>query len=156
MDEFNLHLTGDIHAITAANNLLAAQLDARRFHEATQTDKALYGRLVPAKKGHKEFSKIQLARLQVIGSILTSYASPQALSNTFCCVSCRCYMIMLFSNLLRLSYLAKCSFLPHHMEFWQISSMTLYLLLSMTNFHKLRHLCQNCQVYDHFQLVILL
>ena len=29
MDEFNLHLTGDIHAITAANNLLAAQIDAR-------------------------------------------------------------------------------------------------------------------------------
>ena len=26
MDEFNLHLTGDIHAITAANNLLAAQV----------------------------------------------------------------------------------------------------------------------------------
>ena len=26
MDEFNLHLTGDIHAITAANNLLAAQI----------------------------------------------------------------------------------------------------------------------------------
>ncbi|OBZ69070.1 C-1-tetrahydrofolate synthase, cytoplasmic [Grifola frondosa] len=40
MDEFNLHLTGDIHAITAANNLLAAALDARIFHEATQSDKA--------------------------------------------------------------------------------------------------------------------
>ena len=39
MDEFNLHLTGDIHAITAANNLLAAQLDTRMFHENTQTDK---------------------------------------------------------------------------------------------------------------------
>ena len=26
MEEFNLHMTGDIHAITAANNLLAAQL----------------------------------------------------------------------------------------------------------------------------------
>jgi len=39
MDEFNLHLTGDIHAVTAANNLLAAALDARMFHEATQSDK---------------------------------------------------------------------------------------------------------------------
>ena len=29
MEDFNLHLTGDIHAVTAANNLLAAQLDAR-------------------------------------------------------------------------------------------------------------------------------
>jgi methylenetetrahydrofolate dehydrogenase (NADP+)/methenyltetrahydrofolate cyclohydrolase/formyltetrahydrofolate synthetase len=31
MEEFNLHLTGDIHAVTAANNLLAAQIDARYF-----------------------------------------------------------------------------------------------------------------------------
>ena len=38
MEEFNLHLTGDIHAITAANNLLAAQIEARMFHESTQTD----------------------------------------------------------------------------------------------------------------------
>lgn len=37
--KFNLHLTGDIHAITAANNLVAAAIDARMFHEATQTDK---------------------------------------------------------------------------------------------------------------------
>ncbi len=44
MDEFNLHLTGDIHAITAANNLLAAQIDARMFHEATQPLQALYNR----------------------------------------------------------------------------------------------------------------
>ncbi|CAO2586666.1 C-1-tetrahydrofolate synthase, cytoplasmic, partial [Lemmus lemmus] len=41
MEEFNLHLTGDIHAITAANNLVAAAIDARMFHELTQTDKAL-------------------------------------------------------------------------------------------------------------------
>uniref|UniRef100_A0A8C5B3A0 C-1-tetrahydrofolate synthase, cytoplasmic n=1 Tax=Gadus morhua TaxID=8049 RepID=A0A8C5B3A0_GADMO len=39
MEEFNLHLTGDIHAITAANNLVAAAIDARIFHENTQTDK---------------------------------------------------------------------------------------------------------------------
>ncbi|OJA10606.1 hypothetical protein AZE42_11201, partial [Rhizopogon vesiculosus] len=35
---FDLHLTGDIHAVTTANNLLAAALDARLFHEATQSD----------------------------------------------------------------------------------------------------------------------
>lgn len=29
MEEFNLHLTGDIHAISAAHNLMAAALDAR-------------------------------------------------------------------------------------------------------------------------------
>ena len=38
MEEMNLHLTGDIHAITAANNLLAAAIDARIFHENTQAN----------------------------------------------------------------------------------------------------------------------
>jgi len=38
MEEFNLHLTGDIHAITASNNLLAAAIDARMLHENTQSD----------------------------------------------------------------------------------------------------------------------
>lgn len=42
MDEFNLHLTGDIHAVVAANNLLAAAIDARMFHEATQADDVQY------------------------------------------------------------------------------------------------------------------
>uniref|UniRef100_A0A6B2EDS8 C-1-tetrahydrofolate synthase, cytoplasmic n=1 Tax=Phlebotomus kandelakii TaxID=1109342 RepID=A0A6B2EDS8_9DIPT len=67
MEDFNLHLTGDIHAITAANNLLAAQLDARIFHEATQTDAALYERLVPKVKGERKFSKIQQRRLDRLG-----------------------------------------------------------------------------------------
>ncbi|KAI0006034.1 FTHFS-domain-containing protein [Russula compacta] len=67
MDEFNLHLTGDIHAVTAANNLLAAALDARIFHEATQTNKALYNRLVPTKKGKREFAPLMLKRLQKLG-----------------------------------------------------------------------------------------
>ncbi|GCC19721.1 hypothetical protein chiPu_0018487 [Chiloscyllium punctatum] len=67
MEEFNLHLTGDIHAITAANNLVAAAIDARMFHEATQSDKALYDRLVPSNKGVRAFSQIQLRRLQKLG-----------------------------------------------------------------------------------------
>ncbi|KAF5380980.1 hypothetical protein D9615_003959 [Tricholomella constricta] len=67
MDEFNLHLTGDIHAVTAANNLLAAALDARIFHEATQSDKALYSRLVPTKKGKREFAPLMFKRLQKLG-----------------------------------------------------------------------------------------
>ena len=33
MDKLNLHLTGDIHAVTAAHNLAAAALDARLYHE---------------------------------------------------------------------------------------------------------------------------
>ncbi|PPR08070.1 hypothetical protein CVT24_010531 [Panaeolus cyanescens] len=67
MDEFNLHLTGDIHAVTAANNLLAAALDARIFHEATQSDKALYSRLVPTKKGKREFAPLMFKRLKKLG-----------------------------------------------------------------------------------------
>lgn len=57
MDEFNLHLTGDIHAITAANNLLAAAIDARMFHESTQTDQRLFENLFPKdKQGKRHFS----------------------------------------------------------------------------------------------------
>ncbi|XP_041711200.2 C-1-tetrahydrofolate synthase, cytoplasmic [Coregonus clupeaformis] len=67
MEEFNLHLTGDIHAITAANNLVAAAIDARMFHEATQTDKALYNRLVPLSGGQRTFSPIQINRLKRLG-----------------------------------------------------------------------------------------
>eukprot|EP00536_Pseudo-nitzschia_multiseries_P003745 jgi/Psemu1/64298/estExt_Genemark1.C_590023 len=64
MEEFNLHLTGDIHAITAANNLLAAAIDTRMFHEASQTDVALFRRLCPAGKG---LSKVQKKRLDKLG-----------------------------------------------------------------------------------------
>lgn len=71
MEEFNLHLTGDIHAVTAANNLLAAQIDARYFHESTQTDQALYDRLVPTIKGERKFSKIQLRRLEKLSIMKT-------------------------------------------------------------------------------------
>jgi len=67
MEDFNLHLTGDIHAITAANNLLAAQIDARMFHEATQSDTALYNRLVPKKDGIRKFSQVQQRRLTRLG-----------------------------------------------------------------------------------------
>src|SRR5207248_9379927 len=59
MEEFNLHLTGDIHAIIAANNLLAAAIDARMFHESTTDDVALFDRLVPSKKdGSRKFTTI--------------------------------------------------------------------------------------------------
>lgn len=67
MDEFNLHLTGDIHAITAANNLLAAAIETRIFHENTQKDGPLYRRLVPAKKGKREFIPIMYRRLKKLG-----------------------------------------------------------------------------------------
>jgi len=41
MEDFNLHLTGDIHAVGAAHNLLAAAIDARIMHEDTTSDKRL-------------------------------------------------------------------------------------------------------------------
>jgi len=41
MDEFNLHLTGDIHAISVAHNLVAAAIDARWYHEGRLTDDRL-------------------------------------------------------------------------------------------------------------------
>ncbi|KAJ1670469.1 tetrahydrofolate synthase, partial [Coemansia sp. RSA 25] len=51
MTAMNLHLTGDIHAVAAANNLVAAAVDARRFHEATQTDAQLAARLLLPRDG---------------------------------------------------------------------------------------------------------
>jgi formyltetrahydrofolate synthetase len=41
MEDFNLHLTGDIHAITVAHNLVAAAIDTRMYHESRQSDAAL-------------------------------------------------------------------------------------------------------------------
>ncbi|OAA66604.1 c1 tetrahydrofolate ligase [Niveomyces insectorum RCEF 264] len=67
MDEFNLHLTGDIHAITAANNLLAAAIETRMFHENTQKDGGLYKRLVPVKNGKRAFAPIMFRRLKKLG-----------------------------------------------------------------------------------------
>ena len=68
MEDFNLHLTGDIHAITAANNLLAAAIDTRVFHEIGQNDEQLFNRLCPpAKDGSRKFSPIMFKRLKKLG-----------------------------------------------------------------------------------------
>lgn len=69
MEDFNLHLTGDIHAITAANNLLAAAIDARIFHESKQPDDLkLFNTLCPAnKQGLRKFSPSMLRRLKKLG-----------------------------------------------------------------------------------------
>ena len=68
MEEFNLHLTGDIHAIIAANNLLAAAIDTRMFHEDTTDDAALFDRLTPpAKDGSRKFSTIMQRRVKKLG-----------------------------------------------------------------------------------------
>jgi len=68
MEDFNLHLTGDIHAITAANNLVAAALETRMFHESRQKDEALFRRLCPtAKDGSRTFAKSMFVRLEKLG-----------------------------------------------------------------------------------------
>ncbi|KAJ8612867.1 hypothetical protein CTAYLR_002045 [Chrysophaeum taylorii] len=69
MDEFNLHMTGDIHAVVAANNLVAAALDARMFHEKTQSDEALFNRLCPVvgKEGIRPLPAPLQNRLRKLG-----------------------------------------------------------------------------------------
>lgn len=68
MEDFNLHLTGDIHAITAAHNLVAAALDARVMHEKQQDDEKLFNALCPPdKKGNRRFSGTMLRRLKKLG-----------------------------------------------------------------------------------------
>ncbi|NOH99170.1 formate--tetrahydrofolate ligase [Vibrio sp. 99-70-13A1] len=44
MEELNLHLTGDIHAVTAAHNLASAAIDARIYHEQRQGSEAFESR----------------------------------------------------------------------------------------------------------------
>ncbi len=69
MEDFNLHLTGDIHAITAAHNLCAAALDTRIMHEAkTPDDDKLFDALCPPDKyGNRRFSPTMLRRLEKLG-----------------------------------------------------------------------------------------
>lgn len=68
MEDFNLHLTGDIHAITAAHNLVSAALDARVMHEKQQDDEKLFNALCPKdKKGNRKFSPAMIRRLKKLG-----------------------------------------------------------------------------------------
>jgi formyltetrahydrofolate synthetase len=83
MEDFNLHLTGDIHAITAANNLLAAAIDTRMFHEAAQTDEALFDRLCPAAKdGTRHFAPVMRRRLKKLGIAKTDPAQLTAVERS--------------------------------------------------------------------------
>jgi methylenetetrahydrofolate dehydrogenase (NADP+)/methenyltetrahydrofolate cyclohydrolase/formyltetrahydrofolate synthetase len=69
MEDFNLHLTGDIHAITAANNLMAAAIDARMFHESQQPDdEKLFNAFCPKdKEGKRHFAEAHIRRMQRLG-----------------------------------------------------------------------------------------
>ena len=63
MEDFNLHLTGDIHAVSAAHNLLAAAVDARIMHEDSMSDEKLAKALCPDGK----FAPWMYARLNKLG-----------------------------------------------------------------------------------------
>jgi len=68
MEEFNLHMTGDIHAITAAHNLFAAAIDTRYYHENTSTAQGIFNRLCPKDKaGKRHFETSMYARLEKLG-----------------------------------------------------------------------------------------
>jgi formyltetrahydrofolate synthetase len=68
MEDFNLHLTGDIHAITAAHNLVAAAIDARILHEAGATDEQLFERIFPKDhKGKRRFPRTLRTRCERLG-----------------------------------------------------------------------------------------
>jgi len=69
MEDFNLHLTGDIHAITAAHNLVAAAIDTRMYHEKRRSDdENLFNAMCPAdKQGNRRFSGTMLRRLKKLG-----------------------------------------------------------------------------------------
>jgi methylenetetrahydrofolate dehydrogenase (NADP+) / methenyltetrahydrofolate cyclohydrolase / formyltetrahydrofolate synthetase len=78
MEDFNLHLTGDIHAITAANNLMAAAIDVRMLHESDATDEQLFNRLCPPdKQGKRRFGRGMVGRLKKLG---ISKADPEDLT----------------------------------------------------------------------------
>jgi len=69
MEDFNLHLTGDIHAITAAHNLMAAAIDARMFHESEQPDdEKLANAFCPKdKQGKRHFAEAHQRRMKRLG-----------------------------------------------------------------------------------------
>jgi len=68
MEDFNLHMTGDIHAITMANNLFAAAIDTRIFHESTASTSFLWNKLCPAdSRGVRSFEPSMHARLAKLG-----------------------------------------------------------------------------------------
>jgi formyltetrahydrofolate synthetase len=71
MEDFNLHLTGDIHAITAANNLMAAAIDARMFHEKEQPDdEKLANAFCPKDKtGQRHFAEAHRRRMKKLGIV---------------------------------------------------------------------------------------
>ncbi len=64
MEDFNLHLTGDIHAVGAAHNLLAAAIDNRLAKEARWSTKFLAKALCPDDQ-YTPSMRLRLAKLGI-------------------------------------------------------------------------------------------
>ena len=73
MEEMNLHLTGDIHAVTAAHNLMAAAIDARILHERNnETDEKLFNAILPVgSDGKRRFPRGLYPRMKRLGITAT-------------------------------------------------------------------------------------
>lgn len=75
MEDFNLHLTGDIHAITAANNLLAAAIDARMLHERAQPDDDKLGKALTVDGQFTDSQRKRLAKLGLTAKTLADLST---------------------------------------------------------------------------------
>ena len=80
MEDFNLHLTGDIHAVTSANNLLAAALDTRLLYEDTHPDdrQMMVAMCKKGPNGKPIFGGFHLRRMARLGIVA---ATPDELSD---------------------------------------------------------------------------
>ena len=67
MQDINLHFTGDIHAVTAANNLIAAMLDAHVFH----------GNELNVDPGHVNFARCMDMNDRQLRSIVDGLGGPK-------------------------------------------------------------------------------
>jgi formyltetrahydrofolate synthetase len=71
MEDFNLHLTGDIHAVSAANNLLAAAIDARMLHERAQLDDEKLAKAMTKDGQLAEGQRRRMAKLGIDGKTVS-------------------------------------------------------------------------------------
>ncbi len=80
MEDFNLHLTGDIHAVTSANNLLAAALDTRLLYEDAHADdrQMMVAMCKKGPNGKPIFGGFHLRRMARLGIVA---ATPDDLSD---------------------------------------------------------------------------
>ncbi|HOJ99637.1 MAG TPA: formate--tetrahydrofolate ligase [Termitinemataceae bacterium] len=80
MEDINLHLTGDIHAVAAAHNLCAAAIDARLYHENRWSDS--YFEKIGLSKLHIDPTRILIGRVvdmndRVLRHVTVGMGSPE-------------------------------------------------------------------------------